>query len=236
MPRLFRIFALLIVVISIGYFIGTRQEKSVTNIYGPNGELLSQQISTGVSLNPVANLDPEQIPWYVSRSSAIAAYLMLFILVFWGLGMTIGFVYSIIDPARAWQLHKDMGISFGVLVVVHAFSLLFDRYLNFSVFDILVPYSSSFKPLYLSLGIVSFYLLLMVIITSIFLRLKLPRLWRSSHYLTFVIFVLALIHGLNVGSDSKTTLMQIIYITTAFIIGSLAIYRFGFSRRARLLK
>lgn len=168
----------------------------------------------------------EGLPWYLSRSSAIAAYLVLFCLVTWGMGMAVGLTYKISKPARAWRIHQEMGIVFGLLVVFHAFGLLFDNFIGFGALDILVPFYASFSPVFLSLGIISFYFLSAIIITSMFMRLSRPRLWRVIHYLAYPLFVMATVHGFFLGTDSKTLAMQGVYIAASFIFTGLAVYRF----------
>jgi methionine sulfoxide reductase heme-binding subunit len=221
-----KILVILLVAISLGFFFGVYNTEQAVNVYDSAGQLVSATPATGISSVFFPGLKLESIPWYVSRSTAIAAYLMLFMIVSWGLGMAIGFTYKFIDPARAWQVHQDMSISFGVLVFIHAFSLLFDKYIAFGLLDILLPFYSQFKSLYLSLGIVGFYLLLVIIVTSVFLRLKMPRLWRFSHYLVYPLFLFATIHGLQLGTDSSTMIMQVVYWLASLIVAGLVIYRF----------
>jgi len=172
----------------------------------------------------------QSLPWYISRASAIAAYILTFLIIFIGTGMTTGFIYKFINPVRAWVVHKYLGIAMLVTVILHPFSLLFDKFMNFNLTDILIPFISSFKPVFLSLGIIGFYFLLVIILTSLFARLGYPHFWRAVHYLTYLFFVLSLFHGILLGTDTKFLAMQILYGVTGFGFLGLMIYRFVYGR------
>ena len=171
------------------------------------------------------------LPWYLSRASAIAAYVLTFLIIFLGTGMTTGFIYKFINPVRAWVVHKYLGIAVLVTVIVHPVSLLFDRFMNFSAQDIFIPFVSNFKPVFLSFGIIGFYILLLVVLTSLMMRLKHSYFWRVVHYLTYLFFVLSFFHGIFLGTDTQYLAMQILYWATGIIFLILMIYRLFFYHR-----
>lgn len=215
----------------IGLFLGFNNREVEVVVYQPNGEVSTSpasfvfgggQLASGNDFKSLA----ENFPWYVSRASAITAYLLTFFIIFWGAGMTMGFIYLIANPVEAWVIHKYLGIAMGVTVLIHIFSLLFDRFINFKIWDILIPFYSGYKPLFLSLGIISFYLLLAVILTSLLIRLKSPKFWRTVHYAAYIFFIFALIHGLAIGTDSKTSAMRAVYWITGAMFLLLLAYRF----------
>lgn len=171
-------------------------------------------------------------PWYLSRSFGLAAFLLMFLVTFLGTGITAGFLHRVISPVRAAVLHKYMSIALGVLVLIHIFSLAFDEFINFTLADILVPLFSDFKPLYLNMGIVSFYLLLIIVFTSLFLINRTPRLWRAIHYSAYILFPLSLAHGFFIGTDTKIPAVRYFYYFSGAVFIVLLIYRFYFFKRA----
>ena len=166
------------------------------------------------------------LAWYIARAAGITAYILMFLVVVLGIGMTTGYIYNYINPVKSWLIHKYLSLALGVSLLTHIFSLLFDNFMNFNLSDILIPFASNYKPLFLSLGIFGFYLLLIIIFSSLWFRLKYKRTWRGIHYTVYALFVFSLIHGLYTGSDSQTSWMQIIYISTGLIFLGLLIYRF----------
>jgi hypothetical protein len=168
------------------------------------------------------------IPWYTSRAAGVTSYILMFFIILLGVGMTTGFIYKYINPVKAWVIHKYLSLALGITLLTHAFSLMFDEFINFSIQDILIPLASDFKPLFLSLGIIGFYILLVIIFTSLFFRLKYKRAWRGIHYAVYALFIFSFVHGLLIGTDSKTIWMKSIYIITGAIFVSLLVYRFVF--------
>lgn len=165
------------------------------------------------------------LPWYISRAAAITAYLLMFAIIVWGAGMTTGFTYRVINPVEAWGVHKYLSISLGALVLVHIISLLFDKFLKFRIRDLLIPFASGYKPVYLSLGIIAFYLLVIITFSSLVLRLRMPKLWRAVHDLTYPLFGYTFLHGAFVGTDAQTPVLKAVYWTTGAIFLTIVIYR-----------
>lgn len=226
MSRLIKVFIFLTAALLLGFIVAISNIGTRVDVYDNAGNLVKTQAGASAGGILLSGLQSEAIPWYISRSSAIAAYVLLFTIVIWGMGMKTGLTYKIVDPARAWQIHQSMSISFGILVVVHAFSLLFDSFIGFNILDILVPFYSSFSPVLLSLGILGFYLLLIVITSSIFIRLSHPRAWRFLHYLVYPLFIFATIHGFFIGTDSSAVLMRMIYFFASSVFAVCFFYRF----------
>lgn len=182
--------------------------------------------------SPITNTTIETPwPWYISRTSAIVAYLLLFLLIVSGIMIKTSIMFRFVSPTTAWINHRLIGYSMSLAVITHIASLLFDTYSKFTIANLLVPFNSNFKPPYLTLGIIAFYLLIIVILTSIFHIDKYPKTWRVLHYLTYPIFFLVSVHGFFTGTDTNTVLMQITYISTGTIVGALILYRIYFAIR-----
>ena len=177
----------------------------------------------------LANVIPQDsanpIPWYVSRAAAITAYILMFLMIVMGEGLTVGYTYRFLNPITAWVIHKYLGIALGISILVHVFSLLFDKFINFGALELFIPFYSSYQTLYLSLGIIAFYVLAAIIITSLPIRERTPFFWQNIHYFTYPFFIFAFIHGLFIGTDSATLLMKMLYWTTGLLFAVLSGYR-----------
>jgi len=117
------------------------------------------------------------------------------------LGLLIALRYS---PLRLWphrhinifRLHNWTAYFVLLLIVLHPTVLLLRRATHFGLADVLFPIQSPVQPSLNTVGAASLYLLLIVILTSLF-RLYMARpLWRKLHYLVFPAFVLMFIHSL----------------------------------------
>jgi predicted ferric reductase len=169
-------------------------------------------------------------PWYIARAAGIASYILMFLVIILGTGMTTGYIYKYINPVKAWVIHKYLSISLSFTLLAHIISLTFDRFINFSWLDVLIPFSSTFKPLFLSFGIFGFYTLIVIIVSSLLFRIKYKKTWRGIHYAVYPLFIFSFIHGTFIGTDSKTIGMQIIYWGTGLVFLGLILYRFLFKK------
>ena len=178
-------------------------------------------------------MDPNILPWLITRSAAITSYMLLFFLIVMGETMASGKLYDFITPTRAWLWHKYLGISFAIALLVHMISLLFDKFIPFNVIDILVPFHTDFKTFFVALGTIGFYLVLIVMLSSLIARFQRTTWWRKLHFLVYPLFILGLAHGLFTGTDSKNIFMLMLYGLTGSIFSWLLIQRWklALSRR-----
>jgi methionine sulfoxide reductase heme-binding subunit len=99
-------------------------------------------------------------------------------------------------------VHRFLAILTGVFIALHGSSLLLDRVVPISLGQELVPFTSSYRPLAVGLGICAMELIAAVGITNA-LRNRLPyATWRKLHYLTLPAWLLATVHGVLAGTDS----------------------------------
>jgi DMSO/TMAO reductase YedYZ heme-binding membrane subunit len=129
------------------------------------------------------------------------------------------------SPSAAWSLHRAIGSTLLVSVAAHLGGLLLDSFIKLRFADVLIPFVSSYETTLISLGIIGFYLLLIVLGTSLYTMSGHPRLWRALHILGFPMFVLIMLHGLLLGTDRHQAWMLGLYWGSAGLITSALIYR-----------
>lgn len=165
------------------------------------------------------------IPWYLSRSTGLVAYLLLFATVVLGISVRTKGLDRMIARWRVTDLHTFLSVLVLVFVAVHAGVLLFDSFMGFSVLQILVPFTAPYRPIWTSFGIISAYLLIIISVSFLVRRWIGYRAWRTLHYTNFAIYVAALVHGIYTGTDSTTLWADAIYFFTAATVLGLVLYR-----------
>lgn len=165
------------------------------------------------------------IPWYLSRSTGLVAYLLLFATVVLGISVRTKGLDRMIARWRVTDLHTFLSVLVLVFVAVHAGVLLFDSFMGFSVPQILVPFTAPYRPIWTSFGIISAYLLIIISVSFLVRRWIGYRAWRTLHYTNFAIYVAALVHGIYTGTDSTTLWADAIYFFTAATVLGLVLYR-----------
>jgi methionine sulfoxide reductase heme-binding subunit len=110
-------------------------------------------------------------------------------------------------------------------LVVHLAGIALDPSAHISVLQSVIPFTASWRPLPLSLGIVGFELL-MTVWASSQLRARIGcRWWRRFHSLTFAIFVGALLHGVYSGTDTHRPWVATLYTVAAASVGGVFAWR-----------
>ncbi len=179
----------------------------------------------GLMLALAATTNANPLMWYLTRTTALSAYVVLALLV------SLGLIQSIARTSRErlpWvvdALHQFLGLLFGVLVVFHLLTLMADPLIPFSITNILIPRHEPYRPLAVDLGVLALWTMLLILASS-WLKRHLPyRFWKLLHFLSFATFVLVTLHGLLAGSDSGELWMKAIYAGAAAIVGILILLR-----------
>jgi predicted ferric reductase len=164
--------------------------------------------------------------WYLARASAFVAYGLLWLSMMLGLTMTNKLARVWPGGPVAFDLHQHTSLLGLAFALFHALVLLGDRYIGYSLAQILMPFASTaYKPLEVGLGQIALYLLALVGL-SFYVRALIGRkLWRSIHFLSFALFVLALLHGVGSGTDSPMTLSLMFYWASGGTVLFATIYR-----------
>jgi sulfoxide reductase heme-binding subunit YedZ len=163
--------------------------------------------------------------WFISRAAGLVAYLLLWGSTVWGILISSKAVKEFVSGPLAVTLHNItawVAIGFSM---VHALALLGDRIVSFNLAGILVPFTASYQPFLTGLGTLSVYAGLLVT-GSFYLSRRLGRrTWRTIHMLSYGMFVAVTVHSVFLGTDSRTLVMQMIYLIAGSSVLFLSLYR-----------
>jgi methionine sulfoxide reductase heme-binding subunit len=160
--------------------------------------------------------------WYAARSSGIVAFLLLYLVMFLGLAIRTPYLKKIIQPRYSYSVHCWLSIQALIFVFFHAISFFFDKFLNFGFRDIFIPFAFQAKKLntnFLALGIIGFYLMIILVVSSYARRFIGQRLWRALHFLNILLYIFIVIHAYFLGTDLKIPIIRDIFIwLNAFLV------------------
>lgn len=175
----------------------------------------------GVTTSPV--------DWYAARAAGIVAYLILTVVVLVGLALSGQLRLPHWPKFALTDVHRFGGLLVGVFVSMHIATIALDSYTPFSLTQLLVPFSSHYRPLWTALGIVAAELLAALAVTNT-MRAKVPyRWWRRIHILNFAVWGAATVHGIGAGTDTPSTWMTLVYVVSVSSV--LAALAWRLSRR-----
>ena len=184
----------------------------------PSGQAMTQW------LNWFFALDSVQLWWYVTRASGIVAYLLLWLSMVLGLAVTSKFFDRLLDRVFTYDFHQFISLLSIAFVFLHVIVLLFDRYLPYSIWQILIPFISPYRPFWIGIGVVGFYFSLLVTVTF-YLRKRIGmHLFRLIHVLSLAGYLGATLHGVYAGTDYPLPAMQFLYKATALVVIFLTVF------------
>jgi len=142
--------------------------------------------------------------WYLARATAFASLSLLWISM--ALGLTISNKMARLWPGApaAFAIHEYISLLGLMFAAFHALILIGDRYSNFSLAQILVPFGTvQYRPFWVGIGQIGFYVWVIVAL-SFYVRQRIgQKTWRVIHYLSFLMYLMGLAHGIFSGTESK---------------------------------
>jgi methionine sulfoxide reductase heme-binding subunit len=138
--------------------------------------------------------------WITSRAAGFAALVLASLAVSAGLLMSTKLLKGRTSELRAG--HDTLALATIVAIVVHAVALLGDKFLHPSIADIAIPFVSSYKTLWMSLGIVGGWGLILLGLSYYARRWVGAVRWRKLHRFTALAWLAGLVHALGMGTDA----------------------------------
>lgn len=176
----------------------------------------------------------QTVTWDVARAGGFTAYILLTLSVIAGLALS-----TQLQSPRRWprlidnELHNFLSLLGTVFLGVHILAVWIDPFTHFGWYEVFVPFLSTYRTVWMALGIVALYLGIAIGISTL-LRPRIGyKVWRSLHVLTLGIFLLATIHGIFTGSDTKTWWGAGIYGVSVMLVGALFLRRMYVSANKR---
>ena len=167
-----------------------------TFLLGLAYESLAQDLDAGVM-----HIDPTpHLFWITSRAAGIAALVLASLAVSLGLLMSTKLLRGRAADLRV--THEILSLSTLAAIVVHAVTLLGDKFLHPSVLDITVPFASSYKTAWMSLGIIGGWGLTLLGISYYARRTIGAKRWRKLHRFTALAWLAGLVHAVGMGTDA----------------------------------
>ena len=153
----------------------------------------------------------EAIPWYVTRSTGIVS------LVLFTAATCLGLLTSARWQRANWprfltaELHRTISLLSVVFLAVHIFVAVFDPTYGLGIAAAVLPFATTFRPLWMTLGVVSLYLGTAVILTSLVRSRLGQRAWRTVHLASYAAWPLAVLHSIGGGTDSGAPWSWLLY-------------------------
>lgn len=170
--------------------------------------------------------------WTTTRAAAMTSYLLLFASTVAGLLIS-GRMAGKRSKAVVLAVHQWCGW-FGFLFgTLHGMVLVFDKYVGYSPFELLVPFAAHDHRLLNGIGTLVVYISAILILSSDLMKKLGKKAWRAIHFLAFAAFGMAVVHGYALGTDTQIPWVRFLYVITAGIVVLLTAVRILEARRRK---
>ena len=141
--------------------------------------------------------------WYATRATGVISLVLL------TGSVVLGIVVQVRAASQRWPrlvilgVHRNLSLLVLAFLGLHILTAVVDSYAPVGWLSVVVPFASSYRPIWLGFGTVAFDLLIAVTVTSLLRTRISARLWRLVHWAAYACWPSAVIHGLGTGSDAK---------------------------------
>ncbi len=197
------------IILSVAIFAGG---TAALYISSPQGASIRQ------SLDWLFGFSTINTTWYLTRIAGIIAYLLLWISVAWGIAIPAKFFDKVIHRSVTFEFHQFISLLSLGFLALHMLVLLADQYVPYSVAQLLVPFISPYRPVWVGIGVIAFYLLVLVTGTF-YIRQKIGmKTFRYIHYTSLLAYLGATVHGIYSGTDTPLTMVMFMYAGTFLVV------------------
>jgi predicted ferric reductase len=157
--------------------------------------------------------------WYTTRGAGAVALILLSSVVVLGILSTQRFQGQGWPRFLTTGLHRNLALMTLVFLVLHIVTAVVDPFTNLGWAAAIIPFSSSYRTIWLGLGVISFELLLAIVVTSLVRGFLGHRTWRAIHWLTYAAWPVGVVHGLGTGTDAWSAWMLAITAACVAAVG-----------------
>jgi hypothetical protein len=163
----------------------------------------------------LATVGPSAL-WYLTRATGAVTLLLLTASVVIGV-VTIGRLQTAGWPRFVIEaLHRNVSLLAILVLLVHIVTSVLDPFASIHLLDAVVPFTGTYRPLWLGLGAFASDLLIAIAITSVVRRRLGHAVWRATHWLAYLCWPVAVLHTVGTGSDVKQ--LWLLALTAACVV------------------
>lgn len=141
--------------------------------------------------------------WFLNRGTGIALLVLLSTTMVLGVLSLRGRSGRAVPAFVSQHLHRNLALLSVAALLVHIGTAVADSYVDIRWWQAISPFGATYEPLWLGLGAVSLDLILITVVTSLMrASLGLHR-WRLLHLLVWPAWVVAVAHGIGIGTDLR---------------------------------
>lgn len=163
--------------------------------------------------------------WYTTRASGVVALVLLTGTV------VLGLITSTRAGSQGWprfavsDLHRRIALLAMIFVIIHVVTTVMDTFVPIGPLAAVVPFASSYKTLWVTLGTVSVDLMVAIVVTSLLRGRLSARTWRTVHWASYLSWPIAVAHGVGMGTDARFGWVQLLVAACCISVLAALVWR-----------
>jgi sulfoxide reductase heme-binding subunit YedZ len=157
--------------------------------------------------------------WYMGRGAGVVLLLLLTATTVLGIATSQRWGTTGWPRFLTAGLHRNLALLSVVMLPLHGLPMVLDQYAHLGLVDITVPFASHYRQLWLGFGVLAGELSVAMVVTSLIRHRLGYWAWRLVHWLAYLAWPLAMLHGLGTGSDTRAGWALLLY--AACLVGVL---------------
>lgn len=174
--------------------------------------------------------------WFLSRASGLVLLVLLSVTLALGIVATGRRTPSWWPRFATASLHANIALLSIACLVAHILTTVVDEFVPIGWVDVVVPFRSAYRPVWLGLGTVAGLLLIAVVVTASLRQMMSPQVWRRTHYLVYAAWPISVMHGLGTGSDTTNRVVLLLTFGCVLMVTVATVVRLSLADGPRWLR
>ncbi len=169
--------------------------------------------------------------WYASRATGVVALLLLTAVMLLGVLVTRQGRLPGLPRFAVSGLHRNLSLLATAFVALHVLTAVLDGYVDIPLTSAVIPLTSPYERIWLSLGAISLDLTVALIVTSLLRRHLSRRAWRAVHLLAYLSWPVAWLHSFFSSGDLQHGVLLVLAILCLIAVAGAVIWRLASAAR-----
>jgi predicted ferric reductase len=166
-----------------------------------------------------------QLLWFTARGAGAVSLILL------SMVLALGVMAHSRFGTRWWPrfltpaFHRNLSLIAVTFLVLHIVTAVVDPFTHLGLVAAFIPFGSYYRTIWLGLGTLSFEMMAAVILTSLLRPWFGAIVWKAIHFLSYPLWIIAVLHGLGTGTDSRSLWMLSITIASIGLVVGASAFR-----------
>ncbi len=163
--------------------------------------------------------------WYTTRATGLVTLVLFTMVVSLGALVANRAGGAAVGRFEINELHRALAVVAVLFLAIHVITTVLDSFVSTGLASVIIPLTSSYKRVPITLGTVALDLLLAVWLSSLVKTHVANATWRFLHWFSWLAFAASLVHALTAGTDARHGLGFVVVMICAGLGAGAGVWR-----------